>query len=543
MLPRLALIAAVAALLVTAAADAASHRPKLLVLIVVDQFRTDYIEQYSGQWSRGLRRLIHEGAWFRRAAYPYMNTVTCAGHATISTGAVPSVHGLVLNEWWDRQAQRSVSCTQDERAAVVNERGARARPHSSRRLLVPALADEMRRQLSRTPKVAALSMKARSALMLAGQQGGDVVMWFESGAWTWPAPREGSAMPAVAAWLRTHPVEADRGRVWKRSLPPDKYLHDDDPEGKQPLEGWGPALPHALGTGDGFYARWETSPFADEYLARLAAHVVSTLDLGRSGTTDLLAVSFSALDRIGHRLGPRSHEIQDALVRLDGALGGLFDHLDREVGKGSYTVAFSSDHGVGEVPEQQRRAGVDAGRLRSADVAKRVDDALTRVLGPGRYVARVFYTDLYFLPGVYDRLRADSVAMKAALEALRNTPGIGHVYRGDELAARKHAGDPIARAAALGYHKSRSGDLILVPKRNWIVSTSAATHGTAHPYDVSVPVVFSGYGIRRGTYLSEATPADVAPTLGALAGVRLPHATGRVLNEALGSAVREPATA
>ena len=528
---RAAVLAAVAALLLTGATDAAS-RPKLIVVVVVDQFRTDYIEHYGPQWSRGLRRLVDTGAWFRRGVYPYLNTVTCAGHATISTGAVPSAHGMVLNEWWDREAQRPVTCTHDTEAAVVSHTGGPAVRHSSGRLAIPALPDELRAQLRPAPRVVSLSMKARSALMMAGQRG-DVVMWFENGAWTWPTPGPGSPMPAIAEWLSAHPVEADRGRVWDRALPRERYLYDDDPTGKQPLKGWRTSLPHPLGDGTAFSARWEHSPFADEYLARLAAHVVSHLKLGRSPSTDYLAVSFSALDRIGHKLGPRSHEVQDALVRLDAAIGGLLDHLDRQIGRDGYVVALSSDHGVSPVPEQQQRAGIDAGRTTSAAVAQRVEEALARALGPGKYVARLFYTDLYFAPGVYDRLRANAGAMKAAVDALLNTPGIAKVYRGDELTRGLHADDPLARAAAHGYHPARSGDLILVPKPNWILSTAAATHGTAHPYDTNVPVVLAGRGIRPGTYLTDATPADLAPTLASLAGVKLPRATGRVLIEAL----------
>jgi predicted AlkP superfamily pyrophosphatase or phosphodiesterase len=521
--------------LLLAAAPAAPTRPKLIVILVVDQLRTDYVERFAPQWTHGLKRLLDRGAWFRRAAYPYLNTVTCAGHATISTGSVPAVHGMVLNEWWDRQTQRPVTCTQDEQAAVVTHTGRRGKAHSSRRLLVPALADEMRAQLRPEPRIVSLSMKARSALMMAGRDG-DVVMWFESGAWTWPAPAPGSLMPAVAGWLQRHPVEADRDRVWDRSLPRSRYLYDDDPSGRRPVKGWGPLLPHPLtGDGAGFYTRWEHSPFADEYLARLAIEVATQLALGRTRSTDLLAVSFSALDRIGHTLGPRSHEVQDALVRLDAAVGALLDHLDRQVGRDGYVVALTSDHGVSPVPEQEQRAGVDAGRTAGGAIVKRVEDTLSRLLGPGRYVARLFYTDLYFTPAASDRLRGNRAAMKAVVEALLGTPGIARVYRGDELARGLHDRDPFGRAAAQSYHPGRSGDLILVPKPNWILSTSAATHGTSNPYDRHVPVVLAGSGVKPGTFLTDASPADIAPTLASFAGVRLARATGRVLNEAIAS--------
>ena len=516
---------------------AAQPRPALVVLLVVDQMRADYIERFNGQWTAGLRRLTTEGAWFRRAAYPYLNTVTCAGHATISTGTVPANHGMVLNEWWDRERQRTVLCTEDAGSPLVSYGAPLKGGHSAARLKVPTLAAEMRKQLGQSTRVVTLSMKARSAIMEAGTDDA-VVTWLEEG--TWATSKAFSAKPiaAVEEWVRQQPIETDRHQVWDRSLPRARYLFDESSLGKKPPPGWGPSLPHPLDvaghpSASDYRIRWLASPYADEYLGRFAAHLVDRFRLGRGASTDFLAVSFSSLDSIGHKFGPTSHEVQDALVRLDGTIGRLLAHLDRQVGEGRYVLALSADHGVSEIPEQMQARGQDAGRVKSGDVVKAVDTALANVIVPGNYVARMFYTDLYFRPGVYARLQRQPRAMGAALRALQQAPGIARVYRSEDVVRGTYKGDPFAEAARLSYHAGRSGDLILVPKMNWIISADAATHGTAHPYDRKVPVVLFGHGIEAGQFDSSATPADIAPTLAYVAGITLPRATGRVLSEAL----------
>ena len=521
-------------------AAASGSRPRLVVILAVDQMRTEYADQFIGHWRAGLRRLFEQGAWFTRAAYPYLNTVTCAGHATIGTGAVPSVHGMVLNDWWDRDTQRPVHCTDDDGVSIVSYGKPQRGGHSAARLEVPTFADEMRRQAAIAPRVVTLSIKPRSAIMLAGHAG-DVVLWRQNATWATSTAFTRGPVPDVARWLTANPVDRDRTLIWDRALPRSRYLFEDSPVGKRPPEGWGDSLPHPL-RGDGpspaagFNARWQASPFADEYLARLAAHLIERLQLGQRAGTDYLGISFSALDSIGHKFGPRSHEVQDALVRLDATVGRLLNVLDRAVGPDRYVLAFSSDHGVSPVPEQMAGAGHDAGRIVSLDLSRRLEDAVRKALGPTeRYVARVFYTDVYFRPGVYDRLKAQPAALAAAVEALLGAPGVMRVYRSDLLAGGGYQGDPLAAAARLSHYPRRSGDLVVVPKPNWISSNDAATHGTAHPYDSRVPVVFLGAGIKGGKYDGAATPADIAPTLARVAGVTLPRATGRVLEDALSS--------
>ena len=368
---------------------AADRTPRLLVLLAVDQFRADYIDQYQQQWSRGLRRLVTTGAWFREAYVPYFNTLTCPGHVSVSTGTVPAVHGIVLNRWWDRPGARTVTCTQDDGAVPVSYGGPIAGGgESAARILVPTLADELRAQRSPAGHTIALSLKPRSAIALGGRSP-DAVVWFDdTGSWATSSAFARVPVPAVSEFVRHHPVERDFGKTWDRSLRREAYLYEDPAVGVRPARGgMAASFPHLLQgpeatPGQTFYDRWQSSPLADEYLAKMALSVAGAMGYGTLPGPNLLAISFSALDKVGHDYGPNSHEIQDVLIRLDGTLGELFAGLDRLVGPGHYTVALTSDHGVAPVPERSVQEGFDAGRLRSVPAA--AEESMTKTLGAGQ---------------------------------------------------------------------------------------------------------------------------------------------------------------
>jgi predicted AlkP superfamily pyrophosphatase or phosphodiesterase len=342
-------------------------------------------------------------------------------------------------------------------------------------------------------------------------------------------------LPFLLRLMKDHPIERDLGKTWTRTLDAAAYLFEDDGMRENPPQRWTASFPHPLGdTAErGFYQRWMLSPFADEYLGRIAAAAVEAFALGRDDRTDFLGISFSTLDGAGHRFGPRSHEVQDVLVRLDRTLGALLDHLDGRVGAGAYVVALSSDHGVSPIPEQMTALGLDAGRISSAAVIERVNGVLSATFGPGKHVVSVQYTDLYFAPGIFRRLQAAPETMAAVLDAIRAMPGIAAVYRSDELLQGTHTEDAARLAAMRSHYPGRSGDLILVPRPYWIVQGVGTTHGTANLYDRRVPVLLYGPGVHGGEYLEPATPADLAPTLAFLSGVTLPRQDGRVLVEAL----------
>lgn len=548
-----------AALLVSAASPAQARqqprRPKLVVLLVVDQMRADYVDKFSQQWTGGLHRLLEHGAWFRQATYPYWSTRTCVGHATISTGSFPATHGIIGNTWWDRETGKQVACTEDSKVGSISYGAPGEAGNSAARLLARSFADELGAQSSAPVRVASFSLKSRSAIMLAGHRGA-AVTWFgeKIPAWMTSTSFATAPVPFIAEYVKRHPVEADFGRVWERALPEKAYLYADEASGERPPRGWTPKFPHVLkGRGEKpdetFYVLWATSPFADAYLGGMAQAAVDALHLGSGSGTDFLAVSFSSLDLVGHQFGPFSHEVQDMLVRLDATLGALLDHLDRAVGPNNYVVALSADHGVAPIPEQMPPGEQDAGRISISEVVGRVQKALEPLLGSGQHVARLVGNDFYFAPSVSAKLLANPGAMQAAIEAILSVPGVARVFRGDELLERTATDDPLRRAASLNSFAGRSGDLIVLQKPYWLMEWApkdmaagvGTDHGTAYAYDTRVPVLLMGFGIRPGEYLTAVTPADIAPTLAFLCGVTLARVDGRVLTEALAIPPAAPA--
>lgn len=518
---------------------AQQRRPALVVYLVVDQMRADYIDRYQHQWRGGLRQIVDRGAWFRQANYPYFLTVTCAGHATLGSGTLPSTHGMAANYWWDRETQRRIGCADDPKSPFVSHAAPLKGGASPHRLLVPTLADEMRVQLSTVPRIVVLSGKPRSAMMLAGRRA-DVLVWFDAMAGGWvtstfytPAP-----YPFIQQIVARDPIDRDFGRVWTRAMPESGYLYKDSPTGRTPHPGVGPLFPHPL-KGDSetpgrlFYESWEDSPFINDALGRMASAALDAFDLGQGDRTDFLAVSFSGIDRVGHTFGPFSHELQDALFRLDVSVGTLIADLDRLVGRDRYVLALSSDHGVAPIPEQILEEGFDAGRIVTRDLTRRLNAALQPILGEGRHVVTIEHSQVYFADGLYSRLRREPAAMQVVLDLLMATPGVLRVLQGEEVAGAVNSPDPLIRSIALGYVPGRSGEMIMVPKPYWSTSEEAATHGTAYTYDKHVPVLLMGAGVRPGEYLEPITPADIAPTLAFLTGVTLSRTDGRVLHEAI----------
>jgi len=367
--------AAFATVLLLAGRAAPATPPKLAVLLVVDQMRADYINRFEGEWTGGLKRMATQGAWFQQAAYPYLTTVTCAGHATIATGSFPHVHGIFQNSWWDRESRKQMLCNEDPRIKDVFYGTPSTSGDSAYRLQVPTFTDIVRTQ--RRGHVVSLALKDRSAIMLAGH-GGDAVTWLSNtlDGWVTSPVYSETPVPAVKAFVDANPINKDFGKTWEKLLPASSYDGPDDGLAEAAPRGWTRTFPHVL-TGDSgvvdasFYAQWERTPFADAYIGRFAAALVKSLALGKHDGTDVLAVSFSTPDMIGHAFGPRSHEIQDIYAHLDRTIGTLFDELDAQVGKGEWVVALSADHGVTPIPEQLVAEGKDAGRVSGGAIIDR----------------------------------------------------------------------------------------------------------------------------------------------------------------------------
>jgi len=515
--------------------------PRLVVLVVVDQMRGDFIDRLRPHVTAGFKRLLDDGAVFVNAAYPYLSTYTCAGHATIGTGRFPATHGMFDNNWLDWTSRQLVACAQDDSARALPYDGPGSDfGNSAHNLRSPTLAGVLRRE--RGGRVVSLALKARSAIMMVGPEA-DAVTWLSANLDAWETSTAFASEPvrAVQDFVTAHPIEEDRGRVWSLRLPASTYLGPDDGAGEVAPGGWTINFPHALDAEDQaiFREQWEHTPYADAYIGRFAASLAESFELGRGNRTDVLAVGFSTPDNVGHTFGPRSHEVQDLLLHLDLTLGTLFERLDALVGPDQYVVALTSDHGVADMPEQVQADGLPAGRLQSTTIQEAVESAARDAAGDGTYVVRVHGNDVYLEPEMEKKLLSTPGAMAKVLAALADIPGIARAFHESELVAAAGQRDPDVYEVTISHVPGRSGQIVLSTEPGFFIrsSTDATTHGTGNPYDQRVPVMFMGPGIRPGRYEQAASPADIAPTLATVVGLEGFEADGRVLVEALASPV------
>lgn len=545
----LRLLAALLAVSLLAAAPGAQQPIRLVVIVVLDQFRAEYLTTFAAHWRDGFRTLLSEGAVFTNAAYAHLHTDTCAGHFTIGTGTFPRTHGMVADLWWDRETRRNIECTDDDKSQPVTYGRASKLGKSPRYSMVPSLADELRAQ-RRGARVVSLSLKSRSAIGLAGH-GGDAVTWFEEGigvgAWMTSRFYATEPVPAVKAFVDRDSFENDFGKMWTLRDPRDMYRNPDAGVGERPRQPWTGLFPHeippiegAAGRGrgttggrDDSVALWRASPFGDAYLGRMASAMVDAFQLGGREATDFLGVGFSASDAVGHPFGAASRELEDTVARQDDVLGALIRQLDSKVGRGRYVLALSADHGVSDVPVVR-----GTGRVASEDVRERIEEILVDRFGPPPANTRYVVAGGDFIrlaEGIFTRVVSDPTLMPAIERAVTSIPGVDRVLRKDRLSDK--SSDPIVRAAALSNFEGRSGDLIVVAKPYWPLGGravgEAGSHGAPYDYDQRVPLILFGAGVKSGRYTRPATPADIAPTLARISGVQMPKAEGRVLSEAM----------
>jgi predicted AlkP superfamily pyrophosphatase or phosphodiesterase len=535
-----------ACLAVASVALRAAAPPRLVVMVVIDGFQADYLTTFAGHWRRGFKTLLAEGANFRRVRYPYLTTDTCAGHFTISTGTLPRTHGMVVDDWYDRDARKQVECTDDESVHPVSYGVESMARNSARNLNLPTLADRLREERP-GGRVVTLSIKARGAIGLAGHAG-DAVTWFDdvADAFITSSAYAPGPVPAVKAFMDSNPYQQDLNAVWTLRDAAATYRHRDAGIGERPPAGWNGLFPHTLAGprgADGQYAtQWQRSGFANAYLGRFALTLLDAYQLGRRDVTDYLGISFTGTDRVGHAFGPDSREYEDIVARLDDVLGDLIASLDTKVGRPNYVLVFSADHGVTPIPATP--AG--AGKVAAEDVRERIEEVLLARYGSPEGASHVEWSiwGSYFLRAATKaRLASDPATVRAVQEAAGAIPGVERLLYTPTLSIDSR--DPLVRAASLSEAHGRRGEFMVALSKNWSYITRASAdavhHNAGHDYNQRVPLIFFGAGIRAATIDTQASPADIAPTLASFAGVTMPSAEGRVLREVLPPAA-SPAT-
>lgn len=526
------------ALLACAQLGAAPNKPKLVLAVVIDQFRYDYLTKFKSDYKGGLGRLLDHGAVFTNANYEHFPTVTAVGHSTFLTGAIPSISGIVANEWIDRELGKQIFSVTDTTTKMV---GASGEGGSPRRLQVSTVGDELKMSTracmdatgdranfveAGCPKVIGISIKDRSAILPAGHMA-NAAYWFDpaSGKFVTSTYYRSNLPDWAAKFDSGNAIDQYLGKTW---------LPFDNPKAKAYRTVGAEKIKKN-------YDDLERTPYGNEMTEKFAEAAVEGERLGGRGVTDILAVSFSSNDRIGHLLGPDRTEIRDISIQTDRILGELFKFLDGKLGTGSYVVVLTSDHGITPTPEVMRERNMPGGRIPEAKLRSAILDSLNEKYGKENWLLGAPKFSAYLdRKIIHDRKLSEAEVQKTAAEALRRVEHVARVYTASELMAGNSGTDPVDRRVRNGFHAQRGGDLFIVPEPYWILGSESATgtdHGTPYNYDTHVPVIFMGPGIRPGIYNEAIKPNDIAPTLATMLSVEIPSGSvGRVLGEILTTA-------
>ena len=505
----------------TTFASAYNARPKLVVIVVIDQFRGDYLERYRDQFGEGgFRLFLDHGADFSDCNYNYANTRTGPGHATLVTGAYSNGHGIIANEWWDPQKKRVVTSVQDDSTKLVGI--ASGTPGSSpHNLLADTLGDELKLATQGKSRVFGIALKDRAAVLPAGFAG-DGAYWID--------PQTGTMI--TSTYYRNDLPKWVQDFNDHKSA--DKYLN---------LE-WKDAGGHVLrtttppaGKQANFYQLVGSTPYANDYEFDFARELITAEHLGGGETTDLLIVSLSANDILGHQVGPDSPEMQAMALAMDRQLADFFSFLGRQVGLANTWIALSADHGIAPVPAVAAKLHLPAVAVSGEKLRAQMNEALNARLSAGRkteYVKDFDYPVAWLDQDAFNAIHVkEEDAERAAGEAMRQI-GLRAYYTRSQLAQGQVPHSDLGEKYAHSYSPHGGWYVLGIPTPFTVDSPTGTDHASPYTYDTHVPLAFYGLPFQVGIYRTHAEPVDLAVTLASLLGINAPtHAVGRVLTEAL----------
>jgi predicted AlkP superfamily pyrophosphatase or phosphodiesterase len=515
------------------------QRPKLVVGVVVDQMRWDYLYRYYDRYDAngGFKRMLGQGFTCENTLIPYAPTVTAPGHSSIYTGSVPAITGITGNFWWDREQMKSVYCTEDNSVATVGSSSALGKM-SPRNMLVTSICDELRLATNFRSKVVGVAIKDRGGILPAGHSA-NAAYWYDNTVGSWITSTY--YMNELPKWANDFNAQKSVDKYyqqgWSLLYPANTYLQSTADEKKYEAKPFGDKFPYDLKKFmEKDYGKISTTPMGNTLTAEFAKAAITGEQLGADDITDFLAVSFSSPDYIGHTFGPNSMEEEDCFLRLDKELGSLLDFLDKKVGKNQYTVFLSADHGVTQVPEFLQENKLPGGRIYMNNITRQLNDALlekykikTLVVSDNNYQVHLNHHSL-------DSAKVnEDEAINWIVDYLSVEPGIARVFALKDLNTVPLPGT-IRKMLNNGYYPRRNGEIqiILLPGYIEALSATGTTHGLWNPYDAHIPLLWYGWGIKQGKTNNETYMTDIAPTLAALLHIQMPNGCiGSVIEEVM----------
>lgn len=529
-----------ALLFVITSLSAQQQRPKLVVGIVVDQMKMEYLYRFSNDFSEnGFKRLMKEGYTFQNTHYNYLPTYTAPGHASIYTGTTPALHGIVGNEWFSRKLGKDLYCTDDSAVQTIGNGDKGEGAMSPKNLLATTITDELRLATNFKGKVIGMSLKDRGAILPAGH--------FAN--WAFWYSKTGSFIsstfygPTLPDWVTEFNNEKHYlpylTKNWELLKPLSAYnesLNDDNPYEGKLYKTDKPIFPYDLKSmfekNDAGVIR--STPFGNNILEEFAKKAIEKEELGKDEITDFLTVSFSSTDYVGHILGPRSIELQDTYLRLDETIADFLSYLDKTVGKGNYLLFLTADHAGAENAQYLKDNKFNVTNVEPKDIRKGLMKFSTDTFGED-ILLNYSNFNLYFDKEKIKTKALDLVKVKQAFkDYLMTQDQVKRVYSEEEILA-DNGNDYHLHCIARGYDPSENGDLVILDKPGYIeYGATGTSHGTTYSYDTHVPLIFFGWNIKAGETHDRKVITEIAPTIAQKINISFPNATeAHVLTEIL----------
>jgi arylsulfatase A-like enzyme len=511
--------------------------PKAVIVISYDQMRGDYPESFSRFWgNRGFNRIMKEGAYSPLCHFNHVSNMTCPGHAVLLTGSYPSLTGIVSNDFFDSPSGCICYCTEDKKHPVKGNPSIGRSPELLKQL---TLGDVLQKKHPKS-KGLAIALKDRSAILMAGRNPQNTVLWFD-----WKTQNfTTSSYYTQPSWLddlnRTLPYTAYAGKVW-RTIIPDSISYEDSVIVEGNFPGGNFTFPHEIGVpGQQHYTEaMLTSPFGISYLFESAKFAIKNNEIGNDEITDIVSIGVSTTDFLGHTFGPDSREIQELYIHADSILGDFLDHLDQTIGKQNYLVVIASDHGVSPIPEYITRFGkvpVDAGRINEKTLKETLEKEIGKKCGQKenatwiKYIEppSIFLNDTTILSSGYET----NMIVDTLCTVLSKIDGIAHAVPTSMI---QQGLIPPGWTKELlemyrnDIHPDRTGEIMFMVKPYWLFGSKPASHGTPYDYDTHVPLMFFGGGISPMQIQGKTDPADIVPTLAHILQVNIQHRHGKNL--------------
>ena len=516
----------------------ALSRPKLVVGMMIDQMRWDYLYRYNDRYStNGFKRILREGFSCENTFIPYAQTVTACGHTCVYTGSVPAIHGIMGNDWYDKKLGRIVYCTDDDSVRTIGG-DPRSEPMSPKNLWTTTICDELRLATNFQSKVIGIAIKDRGGILPAGHSA-NAAYWYDGLSGNWVSSTY--YMQQLPQWVNSFNskkyVDSFYSKDWNTLYPISTYKQSDkdnaDYEGKFFHEK-APVFPHDLKSRIGKdFGLIRSTPYGNTFTLDFARNALKAESLGKDPITDFLAVSLSSPDYIGHQFGPNSIEVEDNYLRLDKDIADFLAFLDREVGKGQYLFFLTADHAVAHNPYFLAANKIPAKTLSSTtlELSRKVEERFK----VKQVIKASANYHLYLNDSSINAAGANKAEIKKfMIDSINTMPDILLAFDTEKI-SEVNLPSEVREMFLNGFNKKLGGDIVVVLKPGLFYGgRTGTTHGSWNPYDSHIPLLWMGWGIKSGKLNREVYMTDIAPTIAAMLRIQMPNGSiGKVIPEVM----------